>query len=358
MIKAKKKYDFKPDYAVPPGETLKEVMQSLDMTRKELSQRTGLTIQSIIRILKGEQPITYETAGKLEMATGVPSRMWNNLESLYREQLEKIEQKKRLAVDLGWLEKIPTKELITRGFIQPQKDEVSLLRETLKFFGAGSVAAWSAIWENPAVTARRSRSVETLIGPASAWIRMGEIEAHEINCRPFDKATFRKAVWQIRSLTVKDPQDFIPQMKKLCAESGVVLSLIPEMKKVPWYGASKWLAPHKALIILNLRGKYEDQFWFSFFHETGHILNDNKKHLYINEGPHGDEIERKADDFAVSILFTNKQRHEIPQLKSYPQVKTFAKELGVSPGIVAGQYQHMTQKWGWFNKVRKKFRWN
>ena len=46
-------------------------------------------------------------------------------------------------------------------------------------------------------------------------------------------------------------------MTKLCAEAGVALALVPEMKKVPWSGATKWLTPNKAMILLNLRGKGE-----------------------------------------------------------------------------------------------------
>jgi addiction module HigA family antidote len=92
MLKAKRRYGFEPDYAVPPGETLKEVMASLDMTQKGLAVRTGLTVQSLNRIFKGEQPITYETANKLELATRAPSTMWNNLETQYREQLATIKE--------------------------------------------------------------------------------------------------------------------------------------------------------------------------------------------------------------------------------------------------------------------------
>ena len=88
MIKSDKKLVFEPDYAVPPGVTLKEVMKSLNMTQKELAVRTGVTVQTLNRIFKGEQPISYETSNKLEMVTGVPSRMWNNLEAQYRKQLK------------------------------------------------------------------------------------------------------------------------------------------------------------------------------------------------------------------------------------------------------------------------------
>ena len=96
IIKPKKQFEFKPDYAVARSETLLETIESLNMSQKELSDRTGLTVISISRIIEGTQPITPETANKLEMATGVPSRFWNNLESLYREQLAKIKELKTL----------------------------------------------------------------------------------------------------------------------------------------------------------------------------------------------------------------------------------------------------------------------
>jgi hypothetical protein len=72
-------------------------------------------------------------------------------------------------------------------------------------------------------------------------------------------------------------------MKQLCANAGVAVALVREMKKVPWNGATKWLTPNKAMILLSLRGKGEDKFWFSFFHEAGHVLKDKKKGLFIND---------------------------------------------------------------------------
>ena len=357
MLTAKKLYRFEPDYAVSPGETLKEVMESLNMAQKELAIRTGLTVQSLNRIFKGEQPISYETANKLELATGVPARMWNNLEAHYREQLAKAKERKQLETDLDWLKTIPTQELIQRKAIEPQKDDVLLLRETLKFFGLSSVSAWKDIWANPAVAARRSRCFETCPGPASAWMRLGEIQAHQIDCQPFDKISFIQALKKIRLLTVKDPEKFIPETIQLCAGSGVALALVREMKKVPWHGATKWLAASKAMILLNLRGKMEDQFWFSFFHEAGHVLYDSKKDLYINDGTVDDPREHDANEFAANILIPRDIDPEIASLKTKEDVILLANELKISPGIVAGRFQHLTQKWSYFNGLKRKFQW-
>ena len=357
MLTAKKLYGFEPDYAVSPGETLKEVMESLNMAQKELAIRTGLTVQSLNRIFKGEQPISYETANKLELATGVPARMWNNLEAHYREQLAKAKERKQLETDLDWLKTIPTQELIQRKAIEPQKDDVLLLRETLKFFGLSSVSAWKDIWANPAVAARRSRCFETCPGPASAWMRLGEIQAHQIDCQPFDKISFIQALKKIRLLTVKDPEKFIPETIQLCAGSGVALALVRKMKKVPWHGATKWLAASKAMILLNLRGKMEDQFWFSFFHEAGHVLYDSKKDLYINDGTVDDPREHEANEFAANILIPRDIDPEIASLKTKEDVILLANELKISPGIVAGRFQYLTQKWSYFNGLKRKFQW-
>jgi len=357
MLTAKKLYGFEPDYAISPGETLKEVMESLNMSQRELAVRTGLTVQSLNRIFKGDQPISYETANKLELSTGVPARMWNNLEAQYREQLAKAKERKQLESDLDWLKTIPTNELIQRNVLEPQKDRVLLLRETLKFFGLSSVSAWKDIWVKPAVAARRSQCFETCPGPASAWIRLGEIQAYRIDCLPFDKNNFTRALEQIRLLTVKNPEEFIPETIQFCADSGVALALVPEMKKVPWNGATKWLSASKAMILLNLRGKMEDHFWFSFFHEAGHVLYDSKKDLYINDGTIDDPREHGANEFAANILIPRDRDPEIASFRTKEEVIRLANELKISPGIVAGRFQHLTQKWSYFNGLKRKLQW-
>lgn len=356
-MSGEKQFAFDPNYAVPPGETLREVMESLNMTQRELAVRTDLTVQTLNRIFKGEQPITYETADRLELVTGVPARFWNNLEGQYREQLVKIRDKEALSGDLRWLETIPTKELIKRNYLAKTTDNVVLLRETLRFYGVGSVTAWRDLWINPKVAARRSACFDTLPGSASAWIRMGEIEAQNIKCNHYNNSSFKSALETMRGLTRALPDVFVPEMKRLCAESGVALALIPEMKKVPWNGATKWLTSHKAMIVLNLRGKGEDRFWFSFFHEAGHVLHDNKKNLYIADDSK-DAVEKAADDFAAEILIPRKYDNMIRQIRSKTDMIAMADSLGIAPGIFAGRYQYLTKKWSFYKELIRSFEWD
>ena len=357
-MKALKKYTFAPDYAIPPGETLKEVMESLQMTQKELAVRTGLTVQSLNRIFKGEQPITYETSERLEMVTGIPVRFWNNLEMQYQEQLVKIEEKKRLKSDLQWLKKIPLKELKERNVIPEADGDEENLRNTLKFFGVSSVDAWNDIWETPAVAARRSQCFETMPEYASTWIRLGEIQALNCKCRPYNKQKFLEALNKIRSLTKEPIQIFVEQLISLCSEAGVAVALVKEMKKVPWSGAAKWLSKDKAMILLNLRGKREDKLLFSFFHEAGHILHDSKKELYINDGDEKNICEQRANRFAADFLIPIHYDSEIKKIRSRKEVIALSEEIGVSPGIIAGRFQFLTKKWTWFSDFIRKLDWS
>jgi len=344
-METNKKYTFDPDYAVAPGETLLEVMNSLGMTQKELAARTDLTVQTLNRIFNGKQPITFETANRLELVTNVPANFWNNLEAGFQKQKAKLAERQRMANDIEWLKSIPTNELIERGLIAPQEDDVALLREVLRFYSVSSVAAFHEIWKRPAVAARRSGYFDSQPGPVSAWIRQGELQAQAIDCEPYDKNRLMAVLGKIRTLTRDTPEVFRPEMVRLCAQAGVAVALVKEMKRAPWYGATKWLRPDKAMILLCPGSEAEDRFWFSFFHEAGHILHDKKKDLFINDGNRDDPREARADEFAAEFLIPAKYNDRIEHLDDPSEVIALANELEIAPGIVAGRYGFLTGKW-------------
>jgi HTH-type transcriptional regulator/antitoxin HigA len=88
MVRAtKKRYPHEPDYAVTPGEVLQETMEALGMTRADLAKRTGLSRKTVNQIIQVREPISYDSALWLERVTGVAARVWNNLETAYRERL-------------------------------------------------------------------------------------------------------------------------------------------------------------------------------------------------------------------------------------------------------------------------------
>ncbi len=333
------RYVYEPDYAVPPGASLQETIDSLGMTQRDLALRTGMSPKTINEIVKGKAPITPDTSVLLERVTGVPARMWNNLETNYREQLARLADRQRLAGDPDWLNSVPTKELIKRGVIAAQTDEVSLLHAVLRFFGVGSSEQWQRVWMQPAGAFRKSSKFAAQPEVVATWLRLGELEAQKVVTQTYDKAKFRAALDEIRTLTVEPPEVFQPRMVELAAAAGVAVVFVPEIKKCPVSGVARWLAPEKALIQLSLRYKTDDQFWFSFFHEAGHILNDPKKEVYIDTDDDEDGCEARADQFAANLLIPAEHRSLLMSLRAGPAIQQFARTLGISPGIVLGRLQ-------------------
>lgn len=353
-----KRYAFDPEYAVPPGRTLQETIDALGMGQRDLATRTGLSCKHINQIIQGSAPITHETAVRLEQVTGVPARMWNNLEVNYREQLAKLEEKKRLRNDLAWLKKIPTAELVKRKKLEKQTSRVHTLKAVLRFFGVADVKAWENIWLSPAVAYRKS---PTFLGKPEAmatWLRLGELEAREVQCAPFDKTKFKTVLDQIRGLTVEQPDVFVPKMKTLCERAGVAVVLVPEIKNAPVSGATRWLTSEKAMIQLSLRYKTNDQFWFTFFHEAGHILLGGKKEAFIDLNHDKGPAEEEADRFAANHLIPSGRAGELHGLKNTQAIKVFAKSIGIAPGIVVGRLQHDgIIRYDQFNGLKIRYQW-
>lgn len=359
IAKRNEQKPFAPDYAVPPGETLLETIQHLGIDQRELSERTRISTKHISEIINGKAPISCETAILLEMVTGVPARFWNNLESNYREKIARIAQRDRLREDLIWLSTIPHQELMRRGAIRQTSDKLELLEQVLSFFGVVSVTAWETGWSSPKFAFRKSLIFKGKPGAMASWLRLGEIESNKIECGPFDEEKFRHAVAQIRSLTTAQPKDFIPLMTKLCGDAGVALVFVKEIKNAPVSGAAKWISKDKAMICLNLRGKRNDRFWFTFFHEAGHILGDSKKETFIDVDYAEDIHEKKANQFAADILIPERSAKRLRHLSTERQVMRFASELGIAPGIVVGRMQRegLIQYWK-FDSLKTKIDWD
>jgi addiction module HigA family antidote len=84
------KNEFKPNYAVPPGETLEETLETLGMSLQELAELIGLSVTTINEIIQGKTAITTDTALQLEKVIGVSADFWLRLEQQYRETLARL----------------------------------------------------------------------------------------------------------------------------------------------------------------------------------------------------------------------------------------------------------------------------
>lgn len=353
------KYEFDPDYAVPPGATLHEILDSMSLSQSDLAARTGLTEKTISQIINGAAALSYETASKLELVLGVPASFWNARESNYREALLRLEEAKQLADEKEWLDLIPVKELISRQAIVEHASKAETVREVFKFFQVSSVPAWNKVWLTPQVKFRGGKTQIARPGYAAAWVRLGETYASKINCAPYDENKFRAALGLIRGMMCEPLNVWVPKVKALCAEAGVAFVLVKEIPGGSISGATQWLGKDKAVIMLSLKYKSDDQFWFSFFHEACHVLKHSKKKTFYEIGKAGDSPEEKeANQFAADLLIPPKFGPRLFFLKSKVAIIAFANELGIPPGIVVGRLQHDNiLKPKFCNDLRRTYEW-
>jgi HTH-type transcriptional regulator/antitoxin HigA len=331
------------DYAIPPGETLRELLDEKELTQRDLARRTGLSPKHVNRLLQGLVPLSPDVAQRLEHVTGTPARLWNRLEANYQSDLQRLRSDRDLEQYSAWLARMPVKELVKRATLPDEPaDKVSRIDQMLSFFGVASIDAWDDVYASVACAFRQSKAHEAKPGAVGAWLRLGELAAQDVHCEPFDRRGLQAALPQLRALTNEPPEVFGPKMQQICAAQGVAVVFIEEIPGARASGVTRWLTPIKALIQLSLRYRTDDHLWFTFFHEIAHVLRHGKTVVWIedNSTSASDPREAEADRFACDVLISPKDARELPQLKTDTAVREFSTRIGVAPGIVVGRLQH------------------
>lgn len=346
-----------PDIAIPPGELLAETLETLGISQAELARRAGRPPQAINEIVRGAKEITPETALQFERVLGVPAHVWTRLEADYRYTKARLDDQARLTAEIPLSRKYPYTAMAKHGWVSRVRNPRDRVNELLRFFG---VASLRNVPNAESAAFRRSRlraSSEAL----AAWLRQGERQAHQMVTGGFNEQGVRAALAELRALTMLDPQEFEPRLKKILAERGVALLLVPHLPKTGAQGATRWLGPDKALVQMSIRYKWDDTFWFSLFHELGHLLLHGRGTIFIERTHDGNgEPEQQADAFARDYLLPPTDYAAFVQRADWSRVaiRAFAREQGIAPSVVVGRLQHDGHiPHSNLNDLRSRFMW-
>lgn len=338
--------------AVPPGATIKEQITDRGMTQKELAARMCMTEKHISKLINGEVQLTHDVANRLESVLGIPARFWNQLEVIYREKIWKIREENYMDEDKNIAKELPYKEMAKKGFIEETKDRTTMVHILRKFFG---VARLSAL-ENPLVNkiaCRRLGQTEKADYALLAWAQQAKIEASKIDTQLLNIKRLNEMLPEIRSMTLWEPSQFCPKLKSILSECGIALVLLPHIGGSFLHGAT-FIDGNKIVIGLTVRGKDADKFWFSFFHEMGHVI---KGHIFNDEGL-TEEKEKDADLFARDKLISPQEFEEFKAKNNFSvnSIIEFSQSIGVATGIVVGRLQKENCiPYNWHNKLKKKY---
>lgn len=316
------------------------------MNQSELARRTNRPIKTINEIIRGKAAITPETAIQLERVLGVSARFWNGLESTFRDHLAREQARQELEGSTAWLDGFPLTDLFRRKLIPRHANKADIVGALLSFFRVSSPSAWERHWLNPLASYRASETFMASPKATAAWLRWGEIEAAKVGVPAFDSQRFREVLKAIPPLTRRAPfSQIFKQVQAMCAEAGVIVLLTPELEGTRVSGVARWMGD-RPVIQLSARHKTDDQFWFAFFHEAGHILQSTRRRAFIEILEEDDAQDRTADEadantFARDTLVPREYYDAFVAAGEITEdtVRRFAKEQDVAPGIVVGRLQ-------------------
>ncbi|WP_328493427.1 ImmA/IrrE family metallo-endopeptidase [Streptomyces sp. NBC_00414] len=343
---------YAPQTVPPPGETLKETLEVLGIPQADLARRTGLSTKHINQVVQGTAALSPDTALLLERATGVPAGLWNAREAAWRTQLAREVEELALSEHLGWLDRFPLRELVSRGILPDRSKNVRNLRRLLDFFGVVTPDVAENVWRGYQAAFRRSSMLSQNEYATATWLRLAEREARERDCEPYDRAALTALLPRLRELTLQKQDAWSVELPQLCAQVGVALTFVPALSKTNVSGATRWLTSDKVMVALSDRFKTDDQFWFSLFHELAHVLLHGKRLTFMDDRDnlspgkrHEDISEDEANAFAADVLLPPQhaaayQKLAATRYLSLTAIEAFADTAGIAPGIVVGRLQH------------------
>lgn len=327
-----------------PGDTIVETLEQLKMSQVELAVRMGKTPSKINDIISGKEPISVSTALQLEKVLDIDAHFWLNREMQYREKLSRLDQEEALEECKEWLRQQPISELKKCGYIKSDKVGTTMVEEFLQFYGVATPVQWQSIYVDQfaSVDYRKSEKHQAAMGSMAAWLRIGEIEMRKLNVQLYSKDLMKDNLTAIKKLVRNHPEDFAERLQILCLEAGVALVYTACISKAPISGAARWVGGNP-LIQLTDRYKSNDHFWFTFFHEIGHIFLHGKKEVFMEEfaGYTLNQVkEDEANDFAGRWLLPEEFLKDLPDTITEKDIRTIARKYETHPAIVLSRLQH------------------
>lgn len=354
--------DFHPDWISPPGETIVELLDESGLSIEELSRKIGLSSRKSQQLLDGELTICQSLASKLESTLKVSSRFWLSRDSQYQSFKKQLEAKEQ-----NWLDLLPISDMVKFGWIPKLSLRSTRVKECLSFFSQSSIDLWYEDYANNSVSVAYRTSNTFSIEPVSVftWLQYARKVTDKTEISPWDREKLTDAIPEIRTLTNEpNPQVFVPKLSKILAEAGVVFVIAKTPTGCRASGATCFFEQDKATLVMSFRYLTDDHFWFTLFHEIGHlILHSQEQDTRIEgrgiEGLSSEE-ETEANEFAANTLIPKIYQKELNSFykRDWKKIVRFARKVGVSKGIVLGQLQYMGNiDYAYLNKLKVRYKW-
>ena len=344
IIMAKKTIGISRDLIIHPGETIGDILVDRGMSQAELAARTGVTPAYVSNVIAGKKDISAKFALALEYALGVSKSFWINLQANYDAELveakvhESITDEERVARDrlkdivkyLRETGKMPQREAVEESILS--------LRKALQI---SNVANLKGMVPEGALRMSAKTRVDPYV--MGAWLRLCQMtgEGREVKSR-FDEQKVDELVAETKRVMCTTEGSPQTALRELYDRYGIYLSVVRNFKGAPVQGFVSKKPDGSYQMVLTLRGAFADIFWFTLFHELGHIVNgDVTKTAYFIDYDVTSDEEMGANSFAADKVIDPDDYKIFVEAADYSlnAIRTFAMSQRIRPYMVIGRLQ-------------------
>lgn len=344
---AEKLNGLSPDLIIHPGVSLAEILSDRKMSQKELAARTDVSEAHVSNIIKGQKGISISYARKLQYALGINSSFWSNLQSNYDSELEIYREFHKITPEeLNVAEKLKPLAIYLQksGIVDRVEKGTWLVLQLRELFNICNLERLPDV--QPAGAYRLTGSRAPDLHMLAAWHMVCGLL---LSVKPIEKALdterLEKIIPDIKALMFRSEAVIMQELRPLLGNCGVNFILIPSFVGLPVKGLIKKYEGNKLALIMTNHQKFADIFWFTLFHEIGHILNGDVGEEFTDYeesfGAENEKKEKDADLYAASRLIAPDRYKEFVKQADFSEesLRTFCAKENIPTFILIGRLQ-------------------
>ncbi len=350
------------DFIIHPGETISEYLEMFNMPQKELAIRCDVSEKHVSTVISGQRNISVSFAKRLEYAFGIDADFWISLQSNYDKEIVEFEEKNNISTDeldvLKTLDDIK-KDFIKKGYMSSglSKDE-----ELLCFRRILNVSNLLSIPKLEHFGAFRMQTKNENTNPyiLFAWEKYCEmLDDQKINPNSLNIPKLLNKLEDIKRIAFSDSKEILRKLRDVFYSLGINFYLVKSYRGAPVQGYIRQNKNGGVSLYMTIRNKYADIFWFSLFHEIGHIVNGDCSSSFIDYESKEDEKEKNANTFAENALITFERYEHFIKQKDYSieSICNFSMENRIQPYMLIGRLMNDgVLKWNEYSDYRLKYK--
>lgn len=349
-----------------PGKILLSEINKLGMKQKELALRTGMSEKHISTVINGSKDISSSFARKLDIALGAENGTWAKHQADYDLYVTQLEEANGIIEEEILILK-SMKDIVSffleKGIMHNHCGDSEKILQLRKVLCVNNLTVIPKITYNAAYRAQIKTS--TNIDPyiLFAWQRMCEIYTkNAIINNVFNAKKLLDYIPKIKQqMFESDAEKMLIKLKSIFAECGIAFEVVHHFRGAPVQGFIKQTDNGNVILCLTIRGKKADRFWFSLFHEIGHLVNGDLDTRFVDFDSVKSEMEDKADQFARDTLIDPtlyKRFIASNRYNNLTDIKRFSEYIGIPYWITIGRlHSDEWLNWSYFANEAPSFEW-